>query len=74
MTIQQPITEEIYYSACGKIDRHNRCRQKSLDIEKKSGTKDWSKRFNLSVFVINMVDVWLEYQGINSMEETQYDL
>ena len=74
MTTPQPITTEIYYIACGKIDRHNRCRQESLDIEKKLGTKDWSKQFNLSVFAINVVDVCLEYQGITGTEDTQADL
>ena len=34
MTTPQPITSELYYSACGQIDRHNRCRQESLDIGK----------------------------------------
>ena len=40
---------------------------------KKLGTKDWSKRFNLSVFAMNVVDVWLAYQGITRTEETQAD-
>ena len=26
LTIPQPKASEIYYSACSKIDRHNRCR------------------------------------------------
>ena len=34
LTTLQPITAEIYYSACVQIDRHNRCRQESLDIKK----------------------------------------
>ena len=34
LTIPQSITVEIYYSACGQIDRHNRCRQEILDIKK----------------------------------------
>ena len=34
LNIPQKITAEIYYRKCGKIDRHNRCRQESLDIEK----------------------------------------
>ena len=52
LTIPQPITAELYYIACSQIDRHNRCRQESLDIEKKLGTKDWSKRFNLSILAM----------------------
>ena len=73
LTIPQPITAELYYSACGQIDRKNRRRQESLNIEKKLGTKDWSKRFNLSVFAMNVVDVWLAYQGITGTAETQAD-
>ena len=34
-------------------------------------TKDWLKRFNLSVFEMNVVNVWLEYQGITGTVETQ---
>ena len=63
----------LYYSACGKINRHNRCRQESLDIKKKLGTKDWSKRFNLSVFAMNVVNVWLAYQCITGTADTQVD-
>ena len=73
LTIPQPITADLYYSACGQIDRHNRCRQESLDISKRLGTKDWYKRLNLSVFAMNVVDVWLAYQGITGTAETQAD-
>ena len=73
ITIPHTITEELYYSTCGNIDRQNRCRQESLDIEKKLGTKYWSKRFNISVFVINVDDGWLAYQGITGTAETQAD-
>ena len=38
---------------------------------KNMGTKDWSKRFNLSVFAMGVVDVWLAYQGITGTLETQ---
>ena len=73
MTIPQTITVELYYSACGQIDKHNRCHQESLDIEKKLGTKYWSKRFNLYVFAMNVVDVWLAYQSITGTSDTQAD-
>ena len=71
LTIKQPITEELYYSTCGQIDRHNRCRQESLDIKK--GNKYWSKQFNISVFAMNVVDAWLEYQGITRTADIQAD-
>ena len=34
LTIPYPIIEDIYYSAFGKINRRNKCRQESLDIKK----------------------------------------
>ena len=71
LTIPQQITAKLYYSTCGQNGRHNRCHQESIDIEKKLGTKDWSKRFNLSVFAMDMVNVWLAYQGITGTEDTQ---
>ena len=33
LTIPHPITAYIYYIACGKFYRHNRCRQESIDIK-----------------------------------------
>ena len=55
-----------------KIDSHNRCHQESLDI-KKLGTKDWSKRLNLSVFAMNVVDIWLAYQCTTRTAYTKAD-
>ena len=71
LTIPQPITAELYYSACGQIYSHNRCRQESLDIGNRLSTKDWLKRFNLYVFAMNVVDVWLGYQVITGTAENQ---
>ena len=71
INIPHLIKAETYYSACEKIDRQNRCRQEILDIRKKLGTKYWSKGFNLSIFAMNVVDVWLAYQCINGTEDTQ---
>ena len=61
--VPQPQACEIYYSSCGKIDAHNRCRQDDLDVEKKFVTTDWSKRVNLSIFSMCVVDAWLVYRG-----------
>lgn len=58
LTIPQPKAAELYYSACGMIDRHNRCRQDDLSIEKKLGTLDWSMRVNLSLLGMCIVDAW----------------
>ena len=34
LTISQKIIADLYYSTCGQIDRKNKCRQESIDIEK----------------------------------------
>ena len=47
--------------------------KKVLTLKKKLGTKDWLKRFNLSVFYMRVVYGWLEYQGITRKEDTQAD-
>jgi hypothetical protein len=44
LTVTQPEATQFYYDACGKIDRHNRCRQDDLKLEKNIGTMDWSAR------------------------------
>ena len=72
LTIPQKITADIYHRACGQIDGQNRWHQERLDI-KKLGTKDWPKRFNLSIFTIYIVDVRLEYQGITSKTDIKYN-
>ena len=36
------------------------------------GTKDWLKWFNLSIFVMNVVNVWLAYQGITRTADIQF--
>jgi Transposase IS4 len=66
LTIEQPKIAEIYYSTCASIDRHNRCRQDNLGIEKKIETKDWSMRVNLSIFSMIVVDSWQVYSSIKN--------
>jgi hypothetical protein len=61
LVVPQPQAAEVYYAACAQIDRHNRCRQADLDLEKKVGTHDWSFRVNCSVLGIIIVDAWLVY-------------
>ena len=46
---------------------------KVFTSKEKLGTKYWPKRFNLYVFAINVVDVWLAYQGIPGTADTQAD-
>lgn len=61
--VNVPECAELYYSTCGAIDCHNRCRQDALDIEKKLETKSWSNRVNMSIFGMIVVDSWLLYNG-----------
>ena len=63
LTVPQPKVGELYYSACAQVDRHNRCRQDDLNLEKKVGTKDWSFRVNCSLLSMVIVDSWLLYSG-----------
>ena len=60
-TIPQPKIAEMYYSTCGAIGMHNRLRQDDLCIAKKIETKDWSRRVNLSIFSMIVVDTWLVF-------------
>ena len=34
LAIDQPKACELYYSCCAMVDRHNRCRQADLQLEK----------------------------------------
>jgi hypothetical protein len=71
LTIAQPEACEVYYNACSMIDRHNRCRQDDLDLEKKIQTQDWARRFNMSLFGMCVVDAWLAYKQVTSSSEDQ---
>ena len=57
---------QTYYGVCSMIDRHNRCRQDDLRMEKKVETKDWSFRVNFSLLSICVVDSWLLFNGVNA--------
>ena len=54
---------EDYYKVCSQIDRHNRCRQDDLNLEKKFRTLSWSTRVNTSLLAIVIVDAWLLYKN-----------
>ena len=49
------------------IDRHNRCRQDTLGLERKLGTLEWDKRVNLSVFSMCIVDAWLTWKAFHAV-------
>jgi Transposase IS4 len=75
LTIHQPKAASIYYSTCGKIDQHNRCRQDTLNLEKKLETKQWQRRVNMSIFGMVVVDSWMIYKGCTGgekMDQTDY--
>ena len=63
--IETPVPNVVrtYYSAASMVDRHNRCRQDDLQIEKSFETKDWSMRVNMTLFGMIVVNSWLLYKG-----------
>jgi hypothetical protein len=67
-----PQSALLYYTACGKIDQHNRCRQSGLDLEKKIQTKSWHKRVNLSIFGMIVVDSYLLHQECTGGRYSQH--
>ena len=76
ITIPQPQAAEVYYKVCGKIDNHNRDRQATLGLERKLKTHDWSKRVNLTILSMCMVDAWkvwslMTVNELNNPIETQ---
>ena len=73
LVIDQPKVCELYYACCAMVDRHNRCRQADLKLERKLVTKDWSKRLNISLLSICIVDTWFAYSGILESHENQND-
>jgi len=63
--IRQPRACEIYYSGCSAIDRHNRCRQAGLQIEKKIKVLSYDKRVNTSMFGMIVVDALNLFKGVS---------
>ncbi len=66
--IDQPKCAEMYYKGNAKIDQHNRIRQADLKLETKIGTMDWSKRANISLFGMMVVDAYLLAIGCQGRE------
>ena len=71
LTIAQPKAAELYYDVCGKIDGHNRRRHDTLKLEKKVEVKDWSKRANLYILGMIIVDSFLLYHHLVNQEEEE---
>jgi hypothetical protein len=74
--IKQPLVAELYYDCCAMIDRHNRCRQDDLMLERKFVTMDWSVRVGHSLLGMIIVDSWLLYVGargkLRSMNQREF--
>ena len=69
LEISQPACSKLYYDNCGRIDQHNRVRQDGLKLERKFGTHDWSKRLNLTLLSVCVVDTYKVYKGCTEVEE-----
>jgi Transposase IS4 len=72
--LSQPKAAETYYTGCGKIDQHNRHRQDTLQLEKKLQTNDWSKRVNLTIFSMIVIDSFLLSKGCSAMNNLNFDI
>jgi Transposase IS4 len=62
--IAQPKAAELYYSACGNVDQHNRDRQDALKLERKIGTLNWATRVNHTILGMCIVDAWKVYSRL----------
>ncbi len=63
----------MYYAACASIDRHNRCRQDSLQLEQKIGTLNFDMRVNSTLLGMMIVDTWLVYSKATGTTELEKD-
>ena len=71
--ILQPKVAEMYYAACASIDRHNRCRQDSLQLERKIGTLNFDMWVNTTLLGMMIVDTWLVYSKATGTTELEKD-
>ena len=61
ITIPMPRASEIYFSACGKIDQHDRMRME-CGINKKIQTNRWDTRVNPTILAMIFTDAWMLYK------------
>ena len=73
LLVPQPRATELYYSACGIIDRHSRARQDTLRLEAKLETHVWSWCVNMTILGIIVVDTWLVYSQCTETQMCQKD-
>ena len=69
LEIPQQICSKLYYDGCFKIDHHNRKQQDNLKLKKKLGTHDLSKRVDMSLFGMLVVDTYIMYIGCTQPNE-----
>ena len=62
--VAQPKAIAKYNEAAGTINRHNRICADELQMDHNLATKDWAKRFNLSILGIVCVDAYLFFQQV----------
>lgn len=65
ITVSMTSVIQTYYQSSSSIDRHSRCRQDDLMLERKLGTKRWDIRLNYSILGIIVFDSWPVYCGLN---------
>jgi hypothetical protein len=69
--VQQPLMVKTYHDGVGAIDGHNSIRTDVLGLDK-IATNDWSKRVNLGILGMIMVDAALFYSHIASEQYNTY--
>ena len=74
IALNVPRAAQLYYSANGAIDQHNRTRQDTLQLERKIQTKVWHKRVNTTILGIILVDSFLLHEKCTrrSMTAVEY--
>ena len=51
----QQVAADVYYTACGAVDRPNRKRVFDLKSEKNLCSNSWYRRVNLSIIIVSVV-------------------
>jgi Transposase IS4 len=70
LTVEQLKVAEVYYSACARIDQHNRCRRDDLGLKRSLQTHDRSVLVNLTLLGMIVVDSWLLHTGARGPLQT----
>ena len=57
-----PYSTDVYFTACGKIDQHNKVREE-CGVDKRFRTNDWAIHVNFSILSMIFVDSFLLYKA-----------